>query len=769
MLSFVFSRCNMLNCSGYAEGCVGNETLVGVTLDKDSHGVLHQVLGVVLTSLLALVVFSLGCTVKLDKLWSHLRRPWGVLVGLLCQFGLMPLTAHLLSLAFAVRPVQALAVLIMGCCPGGTISNIITYWIDGDMDLSITMTSCSTVLGLGMMPLCLYIYTRFWVETGNIKVPYFTIGVTLITLIAPVSGGVFVNYKWPKAARTILKVGTVLGALLILVVGIASAVLYKGSWNTDTSMLIIGAVFPVIGYTTGFIIAVIVRQPWHRCRTVAMETGAQNVQICSTMLQLSFPPEQLVHMFTFPLIYGSFQLFSGLLLVTVYQTYKRMALQKPEDSAALGGHLQAERSHHIVQGEVNPCDSPQCHRRRRGMDTRALSGLTQACAAVLLLATAQAGEPVLSHLWGREYNVTHPGGAYNWPLIKGFASLGLCVIGFGSSLVPVKKTDTGDGLFFQWVFCSSMWLTSSLAHVILGCPRFWLLGALGGALWSMGNLTTIPILQTVGLGLGILIWSTTCLLMGWASARFGWFGLDQQDVPSPTLNYIGTALATISALILFLVRTETEKGGELDETEPLLQSKQRSGTPNQLDSAVNERVSAESSNGSWANRLSSNQRKIFGFLLAACAGVMYGCSYTPITYIKNKALRNDTHFSGASQYDLDYIFSFCTGVYIMSSIAFFGYCMAMKNRPNLPTQCVLPAFFSGSMMAASNCFWLVACSHLGTIITFPIGTAGPSFVSLMWSVFYFREIKGTKNFLILAGVLVTILSGMTLITISKIL
>ena len=96
---------------------------------------LQTVLGVVLTAMLAVVVFSLGCTVETSRLWAHLRRPWGVLVGLGCQFGLMPLTAFLLASGLGVQPLQAVAVLVMGCCPGGVISNIVTYWLDGDMDL----------------------------------------------------------------------------------------------------------------------------------------------------------------------------------------------------------------------------------------------------------------------------------------------------------------------------------------------------------------------------------------------------------------------------------------------------------------------------------------------------------------------------------------------------------------------------------------------------------------------------------------------------------
>lgn len=135
----VFPLRIMLNSSVVGEGYVSNTTMesLGTTL--------HQALNIVLTTLLALVVFALGCTVEIAKLLAHVRRPWGILVGISCQFVIMPLTAYLLALAFAVRPVQAVAILIMGCCPGGIISNIITYWMDGDMDLRF-VSVCEHVL-----------------------------------------------------------------------------------------------------------------------------------------------------------------------------------------------------------------------------------------------------------------------------------------------------------------------------------------------------------------------------------------------------------------------------------------------------------------------------------------------------------------------------------------------------------------------------------------------------------------------------------------------
>ncbi|XP_062410673.1 sodium-dependent organic anion transporter-like isoform X2 [Sardina pilchardus] len=270
----------------------------------------------------------------------------------------MPLTAFLLALTLNVRPVQAIAILIMGCCPGGTISNIITYWIDGDMDLSITMTSLSTILAMGMMPLCLLVYSQSWVETGSIRVPYMQIGITLVTLIVPVAGGAFVNYKWPKAAKVILKVGSVMGCVLLTVVGVASALLYRGSWNTDASMVIVGLIFPIIGFTAGFAISILARQPWPRCRTIALETGAQNVQICTTVLQLSFSPQELVQMFTFPLIYGSFQFTFGLLMIAVYQIYKRISTRKSDGSVLPDHALQSCPRDNTGQGEVNRSFEP---------------------------------------------------------------------------------------------------------------------------------------------------------------------------------------------------------------------------------------------------------------------------------------------------------------------------------------------------------------------------------------------------------------------------
>lgn len=309
------------DCAGNST-CPANGTEEDPPVGMEGQGSLKLVFTVLSAVMVGLVMFSFGCSVESRKLWLHLRRPWGIAVGLLCQFGLMPLTAYLLAIGFGLKPFQAIAVLIMGSCPGGTVSNVLTFWVDGDMDLSISMTTCSTLAALGMMPLCLYVYTRSWTLPQSLTIPYQSIGITLVSLVVPVASGIYVNYRWPKQATLILKVGAAVGGVLLLVVAVTGVVLAKG-WNIDVTLLVISCIFPLVGHVMGFLLAFLTHQSWQRCRTISIETGAQNIQLCIAMMQLSFSAEYLVQLLNFALAYGLFQVLHGLLIVAAYQAYKR--------------------------------------------------------------------------------------------------------------------------------------------------------------------------------------------------------------------------------------------------------------------------------------------------------------------------------------------------------------------------------------------------------------------------------------------------------------
>ncbi|XP_036114738.1 solute carrier family 10 member 6 [Molossus molossus] len=309
------------NCSS-SSACPANSS-EELPVGLQAHGNLELVFTVVSAVMMGLLMFSLGCSVEIRRLWSHVRRPWGIAVGLLCQFGLMPLIACLLAISFSLKPIQAIAVLIMGCCPGGTISNIFTFWVDGDMDLSISMTTCSTVAALGMMPLCLYLSTLSWNLEQSFTIPYQNIGISLVCLTIPVAFGVYVNYRCPKQSKIILKTGAIVGGVLLLVITVAGLVLAKESLNPDITLLTVSFIFPLTGYVTGFLLALLTHHSWQRCRTISLETGAQNIQMCIAVLQLSFTAEQMVQMLSFPLAFALFQMLDGFLIVAAYKLYKR--------------------------------------------------------------------------------------------------------------------------------------------------------------------------------------------------------------------------------------------------------------------------------------------------------------------------------------------------------------------------------------------------------------------------------------------------------------
>uniref|UniRef100_A0A674MGM0 Ileal sodium/bile acid cotransporter n=1 Tax=Takifugu rubripes TaxID=31033 RepID=A0A674MGM0_TAKRU len=265
----------LLECDALATVCSGPNCLVP---PDNFNQVLSLAMSTTLTIMLAMVMFSMGCTVDAAKLWGHVKRPWGIFIGFLCQFGIMPFTAFALALAFQVIPVQAVVIIIMGCCPGGTGSNIICYWLDGDMDLSISMTACSSILALGMMPLCLLIYTPLWTSAGTIKIPYDSIGESSASPSWPFSSnhsGDIRERRWPEKAKKILKVGSIAGFGLIIILAVVGGVLYQSSWVISPSLWIIGTIYPFIGFGLGFMLARITGQPWYRAAFLTIRTSHQ--------------------------------------------------------------------------------------------------------------------------------------------------------------------------------------------------------------------------------------------------------------------------------------------------------------------------------------------------------------------------------------------------------------------------------------------------------------------------------------------------------------
>ncbi|KAA0722387.1 Transmembrane protein 144 [Triplophysa tibetana] len=339
-------------------------------------------------------------------------------------------------------------------------------------------------------------------------------------------------------------------------------------------------------------------------------------------------------------------------------------------------------------------------------------------------------------------------------LIYGFISCGVSALFYGSNFVPVKKIDTGDGMFFQWILCAAIWTVSLVVNIILNSPKFWPIVMLGGAIWATGNITVVPIVKTIGLGLGLLIWASVNLLMGWASSRFGWFGIEAESVSKPVLNYCGAGLCLLSAIVFFFVKSDVQRLPTSEETALL------------IDHTVNSEAVAMTDE-SWVDALSPRKKRLVGSMLAVVAGLLYGSSFIPVLYVKYHAADADSQYRGASQFDLDYVFAQYCGIFLTSTVYFILYCAIKKNKPQVFPKAVLPGFVSGLMWGVATCCWFLANHYLSPVVSFPIITTVPGVIAALWGVVVFREVKGLRNYIVLIIAFCFVLSGALLTAFSK--
>lgn len=116
----------------YNEGNISGTGNMGVLNISPS---LNQTINIFTIATLFITMISLGCTMEISKIMTHLLKPKGVAIALLAQFGIMPLTGFCLAKILQMKPIEAVTVLICGCCPGGSLSNIFSLAIKGDMNL----------------------------------------------------------------------------------------------------------------------------------------------------------------------------------------------------------------------------------------------------------------------------------------------------------------------------------------------------------------------------------------------------------------------------------------------------------------------------------------------------------------------------------------------------------------------------------------------------------------------------------------------------------
>jgi len=254
-----------------------------------------------------------------------LRRPRGPLVGLLSQYGWMPLIAFVLCKALGLPDDLAISLIVVGCTPGGTTSNLFTYFAGADVALSVSMTALSTIAAVVLMPLTLWIYASGYASAG-LKIPYGNITTTLAVMLVPLAIGMVVRASRPGAAKVVERIGGVAG------LGVLGLLIGTGLYNnmdvlraTTGTMYAAALGLGVLGFGFGWLGARVAGLSSAQRRAVAFETGIQNSPLALGILIASFPGEQQARMLWLPLLYALLVLISASVLTLGFRLARRAA------------------------------------------------------------------------------------------------------------------------------------------------------------------------------------------------------------------------------------------------------------------------------------------------------------------------------------------------------------------------------------------------------------------------------------------------------------
>ena len=286
---------------------------------------LTQLQTILLAALLVVLMAGMGASLTLEDFRAVLRRPRGPLIGLLSQYGWMPLIAFGLCKALGLPDDLAISLIVVGCTPGGTTSNLFTYFAGADVALSVSMTALSTIAAVVLMPLTLYIYASGYASAG-LKIPYGNITTTLAVMLVPLAIGMVVRARRPGAARVVESIGGVAGlGVLGLLIGTG---LYN---NVDVLRATTGTMYAaalglgVLGFGFGWFGARVAGLSSAQRRAVAFETGIQNSPLALGILIASFPGEQQARMLWLPLLYALLVLISASVLTLGFRLARRAA------------------------------------------------------------------------------------------------------------------------------------------------------------------------------------------------------------------------------------------------------------------------------------------------------------------------------------------------------------------------------------------------------------------------------------------------------------
>jgi len=223
--------------------------------------------------ILGIIMLGMGMTMTVDDFKGVLQSPKAVLIGVVAQFVVMPGLAYVLCKLFNLPPEIAVGVILVGCCPGGTASNVITYMAKGNVALSVACTSVSTLLAPVLTPAIFYLLASQWLKIDAASMFISILQVVLLPIVV----GLILRTWLKRQVESYIQVMPLVS--VIAIVAIVAAIIGGSKAAILQSGLLILAVVILhngFGYLLGFTAARFFKLPYADSKAIAVEVGMQN-------------------------------------------------------------------------------------------------------------------------------------------------------------------------------------------------------------------------------------------------------------------------------------------------------------------------------------------------------------------------------------------------------------------------------------------------------------------------------------------------------------
>ena len=266
--------------------------------------------------LLMIVMFGMGLTLKLEDFKLVFTRPKDILVGCVAQFTVMPFLAFLLGKIFGLDAALLAGVILVGTCPGGTSSNVITFMSKGDVALSVGMTSVNTILAPILTPAITYLLLRTTVTVDPVNMFVSIIKVVIV----PIALGFLINKLFGKFTEKLVKVLPAVSVVAICMI-VASVVSHNSEKIFSTGIVVFAVVIlhNLLGYACGFGLGRLLKLNVAKTKALSVEIGMQNSGLATSLAGSAFPD---LAMATVPgAIFSVWHNISGAILANLYNRW----------------------------------------------------------------------------------------------------------------------------------------------------------------------------------------------------------------------------------------------------------------------------------------------------------------------------------------------------------------------------------------------------------------------------------------------------------------